>query len=233
VPLASDWDIDPDALVATNARLIYIATPNNPTGVLAARERVERVLEKARGAVLIDEAYVEFSGTEWMTRAASDDRLVVVRTMSKAWGMAGLRFGYGAAAPGLRRELEKARGPYTVNAVAERSVRAALAHDVAWMRGTARAAMTNRERLGIALRALGLEPLPSSANFVYVPMTGARRVVARVEAEHGVRLRAYPATRAVSEGVRIGVGPWPLMERALDALRAVMGVESDGARVVV
>jgi histidinol-phosphate aminotransferase len=63
-------------------------------------------------------------------------------------------------------------------------------------------------------------------------MAGARRVVARVEAEHGVRLRAYPATRAVGEGVRVGVGPWPLMERALDALRAVVGADANGARAM-
>lgn len=226
VPLARDHDIDPDALLATGARIIYLATPNNPTGIEAARDRVERVLRDAPGIVLIDEAYAEFARETWIERAATDDRLIVLRTMSKAWGMAGLRFGYGAAAPALVRELEKARGPYRVNALAERAVTAALTHDVAWMREAARAAIESRDRLTTALRGLGLEPLSSATNFVYAPVAGARAIVSRLEAEHGVRIRAHPATRAIEEGIRMGVAPWPRMERLLDALAAVLGASA-------
>lgn len=221
VSFTAGYDIDPDALLATGARVIYICSPNNPTGCGVSRQAVEWVIERAPGLVIIDEAYAEFAGRGYLAEAPQLDRVLVTRTMSKAFGMAGLRIGYGAGAPALVREVEKARGPYKENAPGERAAAAALLEDVAWMRHHVTAAVESRERLAAALRTLGLAPLPSQANFILLPVPDATAVAARMGVR-GVVVRAYPGLRGIGDAVRITVGPWPLMERALGALQAAL-----------
>jgi histidinol-phosphate aminotransferase len=218
VGFRGDHDIDADALVATGARVTFVCAPNNPTSTAASRAAILRVLEGSRGLVIVDEAYAEFSGESIAGLAATHERLLVTRTLSKAWGMAGLRVGYGIGAPSLVREVEKARGPYTVNAPAERAAAAALEEDEAWMRARVAEAIAVRERFGDALRALDLDPLPSASNFVCVPVRDAPAVARRMRAL-GVAVRAFPAIPRIGDALRIGVGPWPAMERALTAMQ--------------
>ncbi|NNC15333.1 aminotransferase class I/II-fold pyridoxal phosphate-dependent enzyme, partial [Corallococcus exiguus] len=94
VPLRADRDLDVDGLLATGAKLIYVCTPNNPTGTVASRAAVERLVDSAPGVVLIDQAYVEFTrGGDFLDLARSRPNVLVTRTMSKAFGLAGLRVG--------------------------------------------------------------------------------------------------------------------------------------------
>jgi histidinol-phosphate aminotransferase len=227
VPFRADYDADVDALLAVRARVVYLCVPNNPTGTPLPRATIERVLAESDAMVLVDEAYAEFSGTSALDLLPRHERLIVTRTMSKAFGLAGLRVGFGVAAPGVVAELRKALGPYKVNAMAEAAATAALREDVAWVHERARDAVEVRERLAAALRALGLDPLPSAANFLLVPVPDARGLADRLRAR-GVALRAFPSLPPVSpalaatagSALRIGVGPWPLVQTALDALRA-------------
>ena len=217
VPFTSSGDIDPDALLATEARIIYVCSPNNPTGSPATRAAVDRVLERASGIVIIDEAYGEFTDGGRIGEAPSHDRLLVTRTLSKAFGRAGFRLGYGTGAPALVHEIEKVRGPYKENAPAERAAAAALREDVAWMREMAGQAVSNRTRFAAALREHGLHPRPSEANFLLVPIEDAG-AVARMMRERGVAVRPYPRLPGVGDSIRITIGPWPMMQLALDAL---------------
>lgn len=231
VPLAGDdYAVDADGLLATGARVIYLCSPNNPTSTRTSREAVLRVVERAPGLVIIDEAYAEFAGESYAAQAAGWGRVLVTRTMSKAFGMAGLRVGYGVGAASIVREIEKARGPYKTTAPAERAVAAALAHDVPWMQSRVRDAVANRERLLAALRALGLRPAPSAANFVFVPTPGAAALARRMR-EMGVAVRLFtglpgdvPALRdANGEALRLAVGPWETMQTVLDVLEEALG----------
>ena len=217
VAFTSSGDIDADALLATNARVIYICSPNNPTGSLASRQFVNRVLEDAPGIVIIDEAYGEFTNDDWLTDAPKRDRLIVTRTLSKAFGMAGFRIGYGTGAASLVHEIEKVRGPYKENAPAERAAACALREDVDWMQELAARAIEHRERFAAALRANGLEPLPSAANFLLVPIPHAARI-AQLVRQRGIALRPYPGLSGIGDALRITIGPWPMMELALGAL---------------
>src|SRR5690606_15838606 len=124
-----------------------LCSPNNPTGVSLARGEVERVVRHAPGLVILDEAYAEFSGGSFMDLVPVSDRVLVTRTMSKAFGLAGLRVGYAAGSAGLIAEVQKSRGPYKVNALAERAALAALREDLEWVRERAREAISVRERL--------------------------------------------------------------------------------------
>src|SRR5215216_79328 len=133
VPLTPSFDLDADAMLATGARVVYLCSPNNPTGNAMSRAAIERVVERAPGVVILDEAYAEFAGANCLDLLARSERLLIVRTMSKAFGLAGLRVGYAAGAPALVAEVEKSRGPYKVHALAERAALAALTDDAAWV----------------------------------------------------------------------------------------------------
>jgi histidinol-phosphate aminotransferase len=230
VPLVGDdYALDAEAMLATGARIIYLCTPNNPTSTATARDAVVRVVREARGLVIVDQAYAEFATERYAAAAPGWERVLVTGTMSKAFGMAGLRVGYGVGAAALVHEVEKARGPYKTTAPAERAVAAALAHDLPWVRARADEALANRGRLVAGLAALGLSPAPSDANFVFVPVPDAVAVAARLR-ERGVAVRLFtglptevPALRAAGGGAfRLAVGPWETMERLLAALREVL-----------
>lgn len=212
---------DIEALLATRARITYLCSPNNPTGALITRDRIERVVGEASGVVIIDEAYAEFAGISSVDLVAQSDRVLVIRTLSKAFGLAGLRLGYAVGQPALVKEVEKSRGPYKVNAIAERVALTALQHDRAWIDEHVLLAVELRERLADALRAMGLAPMPSAANFVCVPMAGSVEIGQALRAR-GVAARPFPALPHVGDALRISVGPWPMLQRLLDALAAAL-----------
>ena len=144
------------------------------------------------------------------------NNLLVIRTMSKAFGLAGLRIGYGVGAPALVREVEKSRGPYKLNAVAEQMALAALRDDMDWVQEHVALAVRNRERLAVALRDRGYAPLASHANYVCVPVARAVDVGQALRAR-GVAARPFPGLPHVGDTLRISVGPWDLMQRFLEA----------------
>jgi histidinol-phosphate aminotransferase len=221
VPLKADYDIDAEGLLATGAKVIYLCTPNNPTGTVASRTAVERVVDGAPGLVIIDEAYAEFARDTFLDLARSRPNVLVMRTMSKAFGLAGIRVGYAVGSAALVAEVEKARGPYKVTSLAERMAAATLLEDVPWMRALATEALSIRERLRGELETMGLRALPSEANFLLVPLPGAPQVAARMR-EREVNVRAFQGLTGIGDALRIGVGPWDMMEAALTALREAL-----------
>lgn len=216
-----DHQPDLDALLAARPRILYLCTPNNPTGARLARATLERAVRETPGVVFVDEAYAEFAGDSAVDLAMQVDNLLVIRTMSKAFGLAGLRVGYGIGAPALVREVEKSRGPYKLNALAEQVALAAVREDLAWVHEHVALAVTNRERLADALRARGLAPLPSAANYVCVPVARAVEVGQALRTR-GVAARPFPNLPHVGDALRISVGPWPLLERFLQAFDEAM-----------
>ena len=220
IPLMDSLDVDVDAMVGTGARIIYLCTPNNPTGGALSREVVEQVVERAAGLVIIDQAYVEFGGDDFTDLARGDRPVIVTRTMSKAFGLAGMRVGYGIGAPELIAEVLKARGPYKVGSISERAAIAALKSDQAWVTDRVNDVVANRPRLRTELRMRGIDSFESAANFVLVPVSDCVALASRLE-RVGVRVRALPQLRVIGDAIRIAVGPWEMMLRFLDALEEV------------
>jgi histidinol-phosphate aminotransferase len=231
VPFAEDFDLNADRLVATGAKIIYLCAPNNPTGTGVSRAAVEHVVGQAQGIVLLDEAYAEFAPESFADLVARHERLLVVRTFSKAFGLAGLRVGYAAGADDLVGMVERARGPYKVSVLAEAAARAALADSddaLGWVRRHARLAVEIRDRVAAALGTLGLAPLPSASNFLCIPTPDAPRIADRLR-ERQVLVRCFtglprepqPLTAAQGAALRVAVAPWETMERFLDALAEV------------
>ncbi|HEX2780908.1 MAG TPA: aminotransferase class I/II-fold pyridoxal phosphate-dependent enzyme [Gemmatimonadaceae bacterium] len=230
VRLTTSLDLDAEGMLAPSARIVYICSPNNPTGGSMSRGAVERIVERSGGVVIIDEAYAEFAGEDFLDLVASSERVLVARTMSKAFGLAGLRVGYATGAPALVAEVEKSRGPYKVNALAERAALAALGEGLAWARSHVTEAIANRERLASELRSRGLSPLPSTANFVLVPVAAANERAKQMRAL-GVAVRPFEGLPPLGSelaatggsALRISVGPWEMIEAALGALDTTAG----------
>jgi histidinol-phosphate aminotransferase len=219
VPLRPDFDIDVDGLIATGARFIYVCSPNNPTGTMVSRASLERLVDVAPGIVLLDEAYTEFASASHVDLVRSRPNVIVTRTLSKAFGLAGMRVGYAMGRSELVAEIEKSRGPYKLTGLAERMAIAALSPEgVSWVKARAEEAKEIRKRLVAELKAQGLEPLPSEANFVLVPFPGAPQVATRMR-ELDVNVRSFQGLAGVGDAIRIACGPWPMVETALQALR--------------
>ncbi|MBC7844223.1 MAG: histidinol-phosphate aminotransferase family protein [Gemmatimonadaceae bacterium] len=214
-------DVDADALLATGAKLLYVCSPNNPTGALVARRTLEKLIDNAPGVLLVDEAYVEFAGVSNIDLLKRSNRVLLIRTMSKAFGLAGLRIGYAIGAPELVAEVEKSRGPYKVNALAEQVAITALRSDVQWVEEHIQLAIEVRDRLTIELLKLDLDPMPSSANFVCVPVKHCVAVGLAMR-EKGVGVRPFPNLPRVGDCLRISVGPWPMVDQCVKALAGAM-----------
>ena len=216
--VSADLGADADALLATRARIMYVCSPNNPTGSTTSVETVARLADRAPGLVIVDEAYIEFTDSPGCAELArTRPNVLVVRTMSKAFGLAGLRVGYGIGAPELVREVEKSRGPFKVGALAALAAKAALREDVSWMRLHVRLAREARAALAFALEQRGITALPSSANFLLAPIPNASAVAIRMR-ELGVAVRPFSQLPGIGDALRITVAPAEEMAEAVAAL---------------
>lgn len=224
---------DPELLLAGAPTLVYVCRPNNPTGLQVDGAWVDALVDAAGEdgpVILFDEAYAEFAGETLIPLAVTHPRVLVARTLSKAYGLAGLRVGLGIGTTGLVREVEKSRGPYKVGRLAEAAAVAAL-RNAAWIDDTVRETVDNRTRLVDELRARGHGPLPSAANFIFLPVApGRAKAVSDGLREHDVSVRPFPDCPDVGDGLRVTVGPWPMMDCFLAALDAVMEAHPTWAR---
>lgn len=227
VPPLPDLAPDLEAVAAVDALLTYACRPENPTGALPSTDALLELARAVSGIVLVDEAYLAFAGEPSLAaEAAASDNLVVMGTFSKAWGLAGLRIGYAVGPAAVIAALERARGPYTLNALAEAAAVEALRHDGEWMREIARRSVASRDRLAGELRRRGLTVWPSAGNFLLVGAppgiaAGATGLAGALR-ERGVGVRPFPGLPVAGEAVRVGVGPWEVMERFLAALDEVL-----------
>ncbi len=218
-------EVDAEGLLAAEARITYVCSPNNPTGSLASSAAIDALVARARGLVIVDEAYAEYQAAdgapELARRAATDGRLLVVRTLSKAFGLAGLRVGYAVGTPALVTAVDKSRGPYKVGRLAERVATAALTDDLPWVRERAAEVRVARERFGDALRAAGRAPVPSHANFLLIPVEDAAAAAAALRAR-GIGVRPFRDAPGIGDALRISMGPWSVLEPVLPAVLEVL-----------
>jgi histidinol-phosphate aminotransferase len=167
-----DFTIDAAAAAAqvheVRPDVVFVTSPNNPTGTAVALDTIAEIYAATEGVVVVDEAYTEFARTgtrSALTLLPGRPRLIVSRTMSKAFGMAGLRLGYLAADPAVVDALQLVRLPYHLSSLTQAAARTALAHTDALL-ATVEAVKTQRDRIVAALPAMGLTSVPSDANFV-------------------------------------------------------------------
>ncbi len=206
--------------VDEGARVVFLASPNNPTGNLSTAEEIE-ALCALEALIVVDEAYAEFAGASFVPLVREHRNLVVVRTFSKWAGLAGLRVGYGIADRELARRLMAIKQPYNVNVAAEAAAIEALEHREELME-VVRAIVRERERLAGLLRQFAwLRPLPSVTNFILCHVEGrsAKHVVQSLR-RRGVLVRHYDRPE-LRNYIRISVGRPSDTDRLLAALLEV------------
>ncbi|MEU1242214.1 histidinol-phosphate transaminase [Micromonospora parva] len=171
--------------------VVFLCSPNNPTGTALDPAVIAAVLDVAPGMVVVDEAYAEFARPGTVSALAvlpGHPRLVVTRTMSKAFGFAGGRLGYLAADPAVVQAVQLVRLPYHLSALTQAAARAAVAHRDALL-GTVSAIMAQRDRIVATLRGRGLRVADSDANFVLFEVGGDQTVVWNALLAQGVLVR--------------------------------------------
>lgn len=165
VPFPEDFSLPTEALVEARGSVTYLANPNSPSGTLIPVEDVAELADRLHGVLCIDEAYVDFAERDCMELARTRKNVLVMRTMSKGYSLAGMRFGFAVGSRELIGGLMKVKDSYNVDAVSIRAAAAALADRSHWEE-TRRRVITERERLAREMAALGLRSLPSQSNFL-------------------------------------------------------------------
>lgn len=211
-----------ELLGSARPHITFLCTPNNPTGVVDDRAAVEAVIEAAPGLVIIDEAYGEFAPWTALDLVRDDLPLVVVRTFSKVWSLAGLRLGCCVAPPSIVADLERVALPYHLSSLTQVAGRLALdyADD---MRSRVDAIVNERERMYTALTAMtGVTVWPSGANFLLMRTDRDAKQVWHGLVEAGVLVRDASSWRGLEGCLRVSVGTPEENDAFLASLAAVL-----------
>ncbi|WP_413252878.1 histidinol-phosphate transaminase [Streptomyces brevispora] len=210
VPLRSGHRHDLDAMaraVTDRTRLVIVCNPNNPTSTVVAHAELERFLDRLPGHVLVvlDEAYQEFvrdvqAAPDGIALYRDRPRLIVLRTFSKAYGLAGLRVGFAVCHEAVAAGVRRSSLPFGVGALAQSAAVASLAAEAELLERVEEL-VKERDRVQDGLREAGLDLPSSQANFVWLPLGTDTEAFAEACESAGVRVRAFPG-----EGVRVTVG---------------------------
>jgi histidinol-phosphate aminotransferase len=211
--------------ITPRTRIVFVANPNNPTGTLAPRAELIKFVNEVPDDVLLvmDEAYIEFLDDPVdlipLIRLGARKNLILMRTFSKIYGLAGLRIGYGIAAPELVSALEKIRQPFNANLLAQTAALAALDDDE-HVRKTRANNFGGLEFFAEAFRELKLEFVPSFANFILVRVGEGQKVFDAMQ-KLGVITRPMGGYQ-LPEWIRISIGTRPENERCMEALKSAL-----------
>lgn len=224
VPL-KDYRHDLPAMLAAcrdNTRVVFIANPNNPTGTYVTRREVESFLKAVpeHVFVVLDEAYYEYADApdypDGLALRAQHERLIVLRTFSKAYGLAALRIGYGVLGPMFADYLNRVRAPFNANMLAQVGAVAAL-EDGEHLKRVVELNARERARLNEALHGLGFTVVPSQANFVYVSVDDRAPAIYEALMRQGIIVRPMG-----NHGLRISVGLPEENSRLLSVLKGLL-----------
>lgn len=222
VPLLSDFSLDADAIlesVTPGSKMVFLCSPNNPTGNSLDPESVLKILREFRGLVVVDEAYIDFDpGSSLLPRLGEFDNLVILQTLSKAWGMAGIRLGMAFSSPEITGVLNKIKYPYNINMLTQQKALELLGNTAEkdqWVNTL----LQERKILAEKLEEIPYvrKVWPSDANFILVTMNNARKTYEYL-VDQGIIVRDRSRILLCDESLRITVGSESENEALLSAL---------------
>ncbi|MDR3637100.1 MAG: histidinol-phosphate transaminase [Isosphaeraceae bacterium] len=220
VEYSPDWNLDPAVFANSGAKLAFLANPNSPSGTALTTEDVGALAEQFAGPFVVDEAYADFAAEHCVRLVATHPNVIVTRSFSKGYSLAGLRLGYLIARPDVVAGLIKVKDSYNCDTLSLVGGAAAL-DDTGYLAQTRGKVLATRQRLTAAVRALGYQVPDSQANFVWC--TGgppAAEIYERLkEQKILVRLMRYPG---YPDGLRITVGTDDEIDQLLVALRGLV-----------
>ena len=218
VRFTDDWQLPDDFLErASRAKAVYLPNPNSPTGTVVSPDDLSTIADSLPCPLLIDEAYAEFAKVDCLELVRHHENVMVARTLSKSYALAGLRFGYLIAQPHLIAELVKVKDSYNCDALSIAGATAAI-DDQQWFAQTRQKIIQTRERLHLQLEQLGFSVIPSQANFLWCSHPGQSATTIFKELKRNRILVRYMKYPDWSEGLRISIGT----DEQNDAMVAVL-----------
>jgi histidinol-phosphate aminotransferase len=218
----NDWSLGDDfAKPIDGLNLAFLANPNSPSGTMIAPPRVAELAAALPCPLLVDEAYTDFADSNCLSLVAQNDKIMVSRTLSKSYALAGLRFGFLVAQPQVIRELIKVKDSYNCDAISIAGATVAI-DDQAWLAETRQLILATRARLTKELQKLGFDAVPSQANFVWChhQKLSAEPIYLQLKAAGVlVRYMAYPNW---GDGLRITVGSDEQVDACLALLSTII-----------
>jgi histidinol-phosphate aminotransferase len=226
MPRSDDFEIDVDAATAVIRKerpdIVIACSPNNPTGLLEPLPAMRALIEEAPGLVVVDEAYIEFAepGDSAMSLLADRPKVVISKTLSKAWRLAGARIGYLLAAPSIVSEMARVKLPYHLSTLTQLIGCAGLKRAGDALRVVESIKM-ERDRIGVELQAMGVRSWPSRANYVLFQVEAAERVWQSL-LDRGVLVRKYSGVPALEDCLRVSAGRPEETDEFLAAIRELL-----------
>ena len=218
----ADWSLsDAFAKPVDRLKLAFLANPNSPSGTLVPPQQVAKLADALPCPLVVDEAYVDFADTNCLALVRENEKILVTRSLSKSYALAGLRFGFVVAQPQMITQLRKVKDSYNCDALAIAGATAAI-DDQAWLGETRTRILATRERMTGALRELGFASVPSQANFVWNPHPSVpvEPLYQKLKAA-GVLVR-YMNFALWGDGLRISVGTDEQVDACLNLLKTLV-----------
>lgn len=222
VPFPDDYALPVEKLIAAQGAVTFIASPNSPSGTAIPLDLLDKLASQLSGVLVVDEAYVDFAESSALELVKSYENVIVLRTLSKGYSLAGLRLGFGIANPVLLEGLIKVKDSYNVDAIACAVGTAAIA-DRDYKDSNAEKVKSERSRLTQELQQLGFEVFPSQANFVLArsPNSTEAKYLYQQLKERGILVRYFSQPR-LDDKLRITVGTPEENSELLEALSQLL-----------
>ena len=226
-----EWSLPIDALLATKADAIYVANPNAPSGTSVSPLKVAELARRFDGALLIDEAYADFADDNCVTLVHSHPNVIISRTLSKAYSLAGLRFGFAIAQPQIIEQMMKVKDSYNCDAISVIAAAAAIADQEHAKRGWDHV-RSERQRVSSELTQVGWTVLPSQANFILAGVPNGKGKEAYLGLkEQGILVR-YFNLPGLTDKIRITIGTSQENNAFLGGIKALTVAEKPPADAV-
>ncbi|MCE5279058.1 MAG: histidinol-phosphate transaminase [Planctomycetaceae bacterium] len=225
VPYPEDYALPFDALRGVRAAVTIVANPNSPSGTLVPLEQMEKLAAAVAGVLVIDEAYADFAEGNALSLVAKFPNVVVLRTLSKGYSLAGLRMGFAFAQPTLLDGLNKVKDSYNVDAIACAAAAAAM-KDQPWKNANAEKVKASRAKLSADLAAMGFKVWPSQSNFVLArpPRGNASEIYQALKAA-GILVRYFNQPR-LDDKLRISIGTEEQNAELIGAIKKILDPRS-------
>ncbi|MBN01086.1 MAG: histidinol-phosphate transaminase [Planctomycetaceae bacterium] len=222
VKFQADWTLADDFVAPDpDLGITYLPNPNSPSGTILSPDQVLELASKLEGPLLVDEAYADFADEHCVSLVKQNERIMVSRTLSKGYGLAGLRFGYLIAQPHLIAELQKVKDSYNCDALSIAAATAAI-DDQIWLQDNVDRVRQTRERMFEELMQMGFSVQPSQANFLWCthPDWSLKTLFEEMKAKRIlIRYMLYPEW---GEGLRITVGTDEQVDACLAVMRSLL-----------
>ncbi|MEA3506551.1 MAG: histidinol-phosphate transaminase [Elusimicrobiota bacterium] len=220
VKLDKNFKLPPSKILATKPDIVFITYPNNPTGNCFSEEKIRKIIQKSRALVIIDEAYFEFSGKSLIKYVKKYDNVVILRTFSKAFSLAGIRAGYIAAGENIIKELRKVQLPYNVSIVNQKLLEAVMKERGELLKSVKKL-NSSRDRLFKKLENIkGVKPYPSKANYIFIEIDDIESVTASLK-KNNIKVRQFNSPD-LKDYLRVTVGTDKDNENFLNALKSAV-----------